>query len=307
MNSVKRKHHNLLRSNKLRLFLGGISLFLGQLLYAQEAVSDSIPPWKQERKIGILINQSSFDNWLSGGVNSFSGTLNFDYDLAYENEKLVWISTLDAALGYARTTGNDHLNKTEDQLEFNTLVQLKSKRSLNFSSSFNLKTQNVPGNIFVEENGTLEKIKTSGFFSPAYMRFGVGFAYKKDEGIAIQFNPLNARLIVVDGFFTQDLSEEESFFGVAAGKTARWETGASFSLQSELNIAKNIFWKNQLNAVANYLEEIQNIDFDYLTSLNMKVNDYLSAVIEIQMRYDDNALADLQLLQTFGLVVALPF
>lgn len=278
-----------------------------QFFFGQETKTDSIVSWKQERKLGVLINQSSFDNWLSGGVSSFSGILNFDYDLTYQNEKILWITTLDAALGYAKTTGNVFWNKTEDQLELNALFQLKRKRALNFSSSFNLKTQNVPGNILIEENGGLQKIQTSGFFSPAYMRFGVGVAYKKEEALAIQFNPLNARLIVVDKIFTRDLSVDETFFGVTANKTTRWETGASFSLQSELHLAKNVVWQNQFNAITNYLEEFQNIDFDYITSLNMKVNEYLSAILEIQMRYDDNALADLQLLQVFGLVVALPF
>jgi hypothetical protein len=39
----------------------------------------------------------------------------------------------------------------------------------------------------------------------------------------------------------------------------------------------------------------------------MKVNEYLSAILEAQMLYDDNALADLQFRQVFGLAVSLPF
>ena len=277
------------------------------MLFAQEAEGDSLPKWKQERKLSILINQSSFDNWLAGGVNSFSGTLNFDYDLAYQNEKWNWTTTLDAALGYARTAGNDYLNKTEDQLELNTILLRKSERSINFSSSFNLKTQNAPGNIFVEQNGSIEKIKTSAFFSPAYLRLGAGIAFKKDDLIALQFNPINVRLIVVDQMFTAALSEGETFFGVAADKTTRWESGASFALQSKITIAKNVALLNNLSLVSNYLEEFKNIDLDYTATLDMKVNEYLSAMLEVQFLYDDNALADLQFRQVFGLSVSLPF
>jgi hypothetical protein len=39
----------------------------------------------------------------------------------------------------------------------------------------------------------------------------------------------------------------------------------------------------------------------------MKVNEYLSAMIEVQLVYDDNALSDLQLRQVFGIAIALPF
>ncbi len=277
------------------------------MLSAQEVERDSLPKWKQERKLGILINQSSFDNWLAGGVNSFSGTLNFDYDLHYQSDQWNWATTLNAALGYAKNMGQDYFNKTEDQLEINTLLALKSSRRWNFSSSFNLKTQNAPGNNFIETAGNIERIKTSGFFSPAYMRLGLGMAYKKEKELALQFNPLTARLIVVDRAFTQNLAQGETFFGVEADKTTRWEAGASFALQSELMVLKNVVMSNQLSLVANYLDEVKNVDVDYTINFNMKVNEYLSAILEAQMLYDDNALADLQFRQVFGLAVSLPF
>ena len=280
---------------------------MGSTLFAQEVERDSLPRWKQEKKLGILINQSSFDNWLAGGVNSFSGTLNFDYDIHYQSDQWDWITTLDAALGYAKNMGEDYYNKTEDQLEINTLLALKSSRKWNFSTSFNLKTQNAPGNNFIETTGNIERIKTSGFFSPAYMRLGLGMAYKKGKEFALQFNPLTARLIVVDRVFTQNLALGETYFGVEADKTTRWEAGASFALQSELMILKNVVVSNQLSLVANYLQEVKNIDVDYTVNFNMKVNEYLSAILEAQMLYDDNALADLQFRQVFGLAVSLPF
>ena len=284
-----------------------LCLVLSQFLFAQETQTDSIPSWKQKKKLGVIINQSSFDNWLAGGVDSFSGTLNFDYDLAYQNEKWNWTTTLDAALGYAKISGSEFLNKTEDQLEITTLLERKGEGALHFSSSFNLKTQNAPGYVLVAQNEALEKIKTSAFFSPAYMRLGAGISFKKVEVIALQLNPLNVRLIVVDNTFTSTLSEGETFFGVSAGKTTRWETGPSFSLQSKLKVANNVELLNNLSVITNYLEEFKNLDLDYTSTLNMKINEYLSAILEVQFVYDDNALAALQFRQVFGLAISLPF
>lgn len=187
-------------------------------MLAQETQTDSIPSWKQKKKLGVIINQSSFDNWLAGGVDSFSGTLNFDYDLAYQNEKWNWTTTLDAALGYAKTSDNEYLNKTEDQLEITTLLERIGKGALHFSTSFNLKTQNAPGYVLVAQNEALEKIKMSAFFSPAYMRLGAGISIKKGEAIAFQLNPLNVRLIVVDNTFTSTLSEGELFLVYLQGR-----------------------------------------------------------------------------------------
>lgn len=284
-----------------------MSCFLSKFSFAQEAKQDSLPRWSQERKLGVLINQSSFDNWLAGGVNSFSGTLKMDYDLVYESQRWHWNTALDMALGYAKTMENDFLNKTEDQIELNSVLQLKTSKGWGFSSSFNLKSQNAPGYTFIEQDQAVERIKSSGFFSPAYLRLGIGMAYKKGQKVALQFNPLSARLIVVDQFFTKNLAQGEQFFGVDADKTARWEAGASVGFQSKISLAKNIELATAISLVANYLEEFKNIDMDATTSLNMKVNDYLSAVFEMQFLYDDNALADLQFRQVFGLAISLPF
>ena len=70
-----------------------------------------------------------------------------------------------------------------------------------------------------------------------------------------------------------------------------------------------MYFYTRLSLNTNHIDVIlKNVDFDYYTgSPNMKVNDYLSALFEIQLLYDDNALADLQTRQVFGLVIALPF
>ena len=302
----KTKQQPTLSLNKGPLLLCFALLFIGNI-HAQTEASDSLPKWKHERKLNVLLNQSSFHNWLAGGVNNYSGTLKLDYELAYTSTQWSWSTTLDAALGYAKTQGIDHLVKTEDQLMINAILNRKTENAWNFSSSFNLKTQNAPAYLFEEAEDQMMRTKTSAFFSPAYMYLGIGIAHDKGDALSLQFNPLTARVIVVDRSYTMALAPGESFFGVAANKTTRWEAGASFALQSKVEVLKNISLETRLSLITNYLEEFQNIDFDYTGSLHMKVNDYLSALLEVQLLYDDNALADLQTRQVFGLVISLPF
>lgn len=288
-----------------------ISLFFlicgGGLLFAQQKDVDSLPHWEHERKLGVLLNQSNYDNWLAGGTKNFSGTINLDYRLNFNGENWKWISTLDMALGYAKTDDEAQAQKTEDQLEINAIVERKTSSRWNFSSTFNLKTQNAPGYAMVELNDTIERQRTSSFFSPAYLRLGIGISYTKDERFAFQFNPLTARLILVDRSFTQNLAQGKQYFGVDPDKIARWEAGVALAIQSKIEIAKNIFFYNRLSLVTNYLEELKNIDLDYTAKFDMRVNKYLSTIFETQFLYDDNALADLQVRQVFGLSVALPF
>lgn len=304
----KKKNPLRLPSSKLTLYSILSLLLLGQYLYAQEKAQDSIKTWHKEGKIGVLVNQSSFNNWLAGGTTNFSGTMNFDYKIVYKNEAWLWTSTADIALGFAKIDSEEFVKKTEDRLEINSQLERKSLKPWKWSSSFNLKTQNTPGYTFVaNENNSIERIKSTGFFSPAYLRLGLGASYKKSEAFAFQFEPLTARVIIVDQIFTQSIGPEERYFGVKQGETTRWEAGVSLAMQSKVELLKNVFFSNKISLFSNYLEDIKNVDLDYTGTLNMKVNDYLSAMIELQLVYDDNALKDLQLRQVFGIAIGFPF
>ena len=281
---------------------------MGQFLFAQEKAQDSVKTWHKEGKIGVLVNQSSFNNWLAGGTTNFSGTMNFDYKIVYKNEAWIWTSIADIALGFAKIDSEEFFKKTEDRLEINSQLEFRPEKSWKWSSSFNLKTQNTPGYTFVaNENNSIKRIKSTGFFSPAYLRLGLGASYKKSDAFAFQFEPLTARVIIVDQIFTQSIGPEERYFGVKQGETARWEAVASLAMQSKVELLKNVFFSNKISLISNYLEEMKNVDLDYTATLNMKVNDYLSAKTEIQLVYDDNALRDLQLRQVFGIAIGFPF
>ena len=70
--------------------------------------------------------------------------------------------------------GQDYFNKTEDQLEVNTLLALISSRKWNFSSSFNLKTQNAPQGItLLKQMEVLNGLKPLVFLSCLHA-FGIG-------------------------------------------------------------------------------------------------------------------------------------
>ena len=56
-----------------------ISLYiLSQTMYSQESEQiDSL--WTKRGKVGVLLNQTGFSDWVGGGTNNFSGTLKFQF------------------------------------------------------------------------------------------------------------------------------------------------------------------------------------------------------------------------------------
>jgi hypothetical protein len=49
----------------------------------------------------------------------------------------------------------------------------------------------------------------------------------------------------------------------------------------------------------------KNIDLDYSLTATMKVNEYISTQLEVQLVYDDNAVKNLQSREVFGVGLSL--
>ena len=90
------------------------------------------------------------------------------------------------------------------------------------------------------------------------------------------------------------------YFGVEANETSRFEFGASVSAYAKFNLMANISLENILNLYANYLEEPQNVDIDYMANLVMSVNKWITVNIAFQAIYDDNAIEGFQIREALG-------
>ena len=244
--------------------------------------------WKRSGNITFLFNQSAFNNWLSGGTNNISGTIGLNYDFNYAKGDWSWDNKLIASYGLTKLKGQD-LQKTDDRLEFNSLVGKKASGYWYYSAFLNFKTQ--------MSSTYADGAQTSHFFSPAYFQFGPGMLWKKNDNLKVNLAPATSKLIVVHGHLT----EVGDAFGVAQGETTRYELGAAVNAYYKLDVMKNVSVENILNLYSNYLEEFQNVDIDYTINVVMKVNKYLSANLSMQAIYDDNAYEGFQTREVFGL------
>lgn len=284
------------------LFLG----FLNTVFAQNEKSKDSL--WIKEGKIGVLANQANFGEWLGGGTNSFNGIVNFDYKLTRKRNEWDWTTIFDASLGFTKTESSDFFKKTVDHLEINSVFARVGENPWGFSSSVNIKSQWIEGFSFSEASSGEEiSTKITDFLSPLYVRFGFGFTYKKSKSFSLQVEPLTGRLIYVSDQFTKDLALGETYFGVKPNRQTRWEAGLSLSAQGEWPLLPNVILRNKFNLISNYLEEFKNFDFDYTMTIDMKINNYLSTQLEIQLVYDDNAIAKMQSRQVFGVSVGFSF
>lgn len=280
--------------------------------YAQETdeplqQTDTTKAWTAKGNVAILVNQSTFSNWAAGGENNVSGTASINYDFNYKKDNVSWDNKIIASYGLVKTNNSPFEKKTDDRLEFNSLLGKKFKNSERwyYSAFLNFRTQFTKGYLYgTDANGAEVRAENTRFMSPGYLQFGPGVLWKKDDNLKFNLAPATSKLTFVDKSFTSGPGYVDgTYFGVDAGKGMRYELGFHASGYYKAVLMANVSFENILSAYSNYLEDPQNVDLDYQLNIVMKVNKYLSTNLSFQAIYDDNAFNGFQIRQVLGVGV----
>jgi hypothetical protein len=266
----------------------------------QPISKDTVQYWKTKGNATFLFTQSTFENWLAGGENNFSGNIGVNYDLNYNKNAWNWDNKIIASYGLVRTQTSNFAKKTDDRLELSSLLGKKTTANSSwfYSAFLNFRTQFTTGYKYGEDaNGNEIRTPYTHFFSPAYLSFGPGIAYKKSDNFKFNIAPATSKLTIVDA---GDTLPDDAFFGVKQGEAIRYELGVNTSAYYKFVLLANVSLENILNLYSNYLEDTQNVDVDYQLNVVLKVNRYITTNINFQTIYDDNAFRGFQVRQVFG-------
>ncbi|MEJ6674117.1 MAG: DUF3078 domain-containing protein [Polaribacter sp.] len=275
----------------------GFLILLASLAYSQEKQQDTIPvpKWKIRGSVAFIFNQSSFSNWSSGGENTVAGNININYDFNYKQDNINWDSKIISGYGLSYLGGRGY-RKTNDRLEVNSLLGIKTTNYWFLSFIGNFRTQYTNGFDYSKE----PKAVVSGFFSPAYLTFGPGMLWKKSDDLSINIAPATARYTFVSNSFSGQ-------FGVEEGKNAAFSLGFNLSSYYKLQLMENIEMENIITLYSDYLANVRNVDLDYQTNIRFKVNENIKMHMTFHTIIDDNASSRVQFRQLFGLGVNYSF
>ena len=258
--------------------------------------------WQSKGKITFLFNQANFNNWVAGGENSYSGNLGLDYQINYEKDDFTWDNRLFASYGLLQTQNSSFEKKTDDQLEINSLLAKKTKGPWHHSFLVNFRTQFTQGYVYSQDaNGTEQRQKSTNFMSPGYLLFGPGMFWKKNDNFKLNFAPITSRFTFVDRAYTSVPGYVNySYFGVETNKSVLYQLGFNASAYYKFAVMSNVTAENTLGLFSNYLKDPGNIDINYALKITMKINKVLSANLDLQAVYDDDAYAGFQTREVFG-------
>lgn len=260
--------------------------------------------WAISGKNSLQFNQAAFSNWIMGGVNSYAFTGNVDYEFNMTKGRHIWDNRFVLKYGMLRNEGEQY-RKSDDVIDLSSSYGYEFIRNFFFAASMNFKSQFSEGFDYSTKDPVSGNfVKTSNFMAPAYLSFGLGFDYKPNDNLQLNFHPLTSRFIFVT---EKDLQFKGNFGLKNDGDSFVYELGAFLGARYKINLMKNVSYDNRLGIYTNYLRDIGNMDVAYQGVLDLKVNNMISAQATINLFYDEDQIKRTQVKQTLGIGLAYNF
>lgn len=243
--------------------------------------NDTVKHWTFGGFASLQLNQVALMNWNAGGESSFSGTALAQGFANYKKDKWVWENRLDLGYGLVHTKSLGW-QKNEDKIDFLSKAQRGiGKSTFSYASELNFKTQFAPGYRLPDDSTVVSR-----FMAPGYLLLTVGINWKPLEWLSFYLSPATGKFT----FVLDETLSDQGAFGVDTGGIVNAEFGAYFRMGLKKDIMKNITLQTDLNLFNNYTDDDPvnrgKIDVDWQTSINMKVNKWITVSLFTHMIYD---------------------
>lgn len=264
------------------------------------STSDTIKFWKFETFSKLFFNQTSLSNWAAGGESSLSGKSELIFEARYKKDNVSFendINLVFGLMGLKSDINKIKIQKTDDKIDLSSTYGHKIFKNWYAGTVFNFKTQFANGFKYPDDSTLI-----SGFFSPAYFTLSLGFEYKPSKRFSLFMSPASGKLIMV---LNQELADKGAFGVPPAkydtsgamiknGKKRKAEFGINIICKAKDEIFKNIIGETKLVLYNNYLDDNLNnrwnIDIDWETKFELKVNEHISTNLHFHCIYDHNIL-----------------
>ncbi len=272
------------RFHGLVLFASLLFISAHGMLIAQETpATDSVEtrPWTTGGSVAVNFNQVALSNWSGGGENTITigGLVGLMAHLDQGNRH--WANDLE--LGYGVTKiGDAGLRKSNDKLTFVSKYDYNATKTLFYSGLIDFRTQMTDGFDYGTIDSLGEPKKISEILAPGYLNVGVGMTWKPTSSFELLLAPISNRLIIV----LDDELSAAGAFGVDPGKKIESELGATSRLKFVDELVENVTYESKLNLFAPY-EDFATVVVTWENLLNLRVNDFLTTSISLEVRYDE--------------------
>ncbi|MBK9591792.1 MAG: DUF3078 domain-containing protein [Crocinitomicaceae bacterium] len=257
---------------------------------------DTLDGWKKGGFVALNISQVGLTNWAGGGQSSIalSGIVSLYGNLKRGNS--AWDNSLDLGYGILRQGSGIGLKngvflKTDDKIDIVSKYGRRASEKWFYAGLINFNTQSTPG-----FNYPNDSIAISRFLAPAYLLGAIGMDYKPNDAFTAFLSPFTMKatfvnddsLAYVGAYGVEKATFDDLGNIIDPGKKFRMEYGGYVRLSYKKSFMENITLTTKLSLFSNYANNPQNIDVNWETLLELKVNKFISATISTHLLYDDD-------------------
>lgn len=259
--------------------------------------------WFKGGFLNSNFNNVGLSNWAAGGQSSVSIAVIGNLFAIYRTQNLTWETYLDASWGNIRN-GNSKLPdgtpnryfKNEDKIIILSKYGRKINTKLNYTALAEFKSQFLPGFAPFDPSTGILGSHISNFLAPAFGLISLGVDWKPNKAISIYASPLTGKFTLVN---EQRLADQGAFGVIGAKKDANGDlivgTGEKFrpefgwyvNIMFNKDVMKNVNVRSRIDLFTNY-KTPQLTDINWETTINMKVNKYITTSIFTHLIYDDD-------------------
>jgi Protein of unknown function (DUF3078) len=237
--------------------------------------------WKFRKESSFILSQAALSNWVKGGDNSISTSIDATFYADYNNAPLKLSSNdfIRLNLGFLKT-GDIPLRKNLDLLETNSKLNHKAFGKVDFSAIMLFKTQVATGFDYSSEQPVL----VSKFMNPAILTIGLGLDYQPNKTTSLNFSPLSYK----GTFVTDTIHIDQTKYGIAKNRKSLNEPGASFMISNTYKPLKTVSIINRLQLFTNYIHNPQNVDVDWEMIADANLNWFTDVRLDTHLIFDDD-------------------
>src|SRR5690606_13406990 len=243
----------------------------------------------------LSVQQVSLSNWAAGGASSFALNPGINLFANDNSNNKIWDTKLAASSGVNRQAERARpKRRTNDNFVATSKYGHDLSPSLYLSTQIDARSQLLKGYKYHRPSGSDREARDiiSDLLSPGYIQSSTGLNYQKQYKNNNKFSsiisPFTGRFTVV----LDDSLSRAGAFGVVPGENIRPEAGLSINTSIDTQLMTNVRWKADLNLFSNY-EKVVNMVVNFNSSINTKVNRYISTRIETILIYAEKVLIEM--------------
>jgi len=169
--------------------------------------------WKKWVEYDLGFSQTGLFNWASGGYNTASLVAMFDANVNYARDLATWTNRLQLLYGFLWSADKENLiQKSADLMQFESRFGYKTaeKSFWKYTADLMFKSQfsNSYDSYVQDSAGQWSGKLKSGFFSPAYLTFGLGVSWDPAPWFSLNLSP------VTGGFVFCSIPELRKSYGM---------------------------------------------------------------------------------------------